>query len=414
MEKEAQTNYANPLATKICVGCRETDRDLRQFQCGCFWCRGCLKRYLEMKLAEKYPWPPMCCRFALGDQDVEWTQSGEILEEYRKIDREKREPQPLFCSQEQCSALLNTQNAIEGSNVVVCDKCETKTCQKCEQGHEPTESECKGPPIDDSLEALTRRKGWQKCSQCNRTIERAGGCKHMICRCGHQFCYSCGSAWGTCTCQNTFNIGNALLEVEPGSSRPGLEIRQQEILRISREQLLQRRLMRRTNLQRNPQEIEQRQKENQHPEQRHDHGPSTSSPTIHRPIGVLLGQLQYLPFRQRPEPLIGNPLHVLPALRPMPVFAPARQTSEAITMETPIRQPIAPTTDRRPFAAYGGNLSQIHDSLLIGESTPAEPESQQEPAPQHEAVEPRRPCTPPSQLSPSTPSSPPPWYPRLY
>lgn len=35
-------------------------------------------------------------------------------------------------------------------------------------------------------------------------IELATGCYHMTCRCGYEFCYTCGAEWknkkATCTC----------------------------------------------------------------------------------------------------------------------------------------------------------------------------------------------------------------------
>ena len=46
----------------------------------------------------------------------------------------------------------------------------------------------------------------QECPQCNSTIEKDGGCNHMICKkCNHDFCWVClgkwephGSSWYSC------------------------------------------------------------------------------------------------------------------------------------------------------------------------------------------------------------------------
>lgn len=38
---------------------------------------------------------------------------------------------------------------------------------------------------------------YQKCKKCNCVIERNEGCPHMTCKCGHQFCYGCGTKWSS-------------------------------------------------------------------------------------------------------------------------------------------------------------------------------------------------------------------------
>ncbi|KAI1648345.1 uncharacterized protein F4817DRAFT_364504, partial [Daldinia loculata] len=224
-------------------------------------------------------------------------------------------------------------------------------------------------------------------------------------------------------------------------------------------------------------EMQRRKKENQHSGQRHDdHGPLTLSEEFYRRTDPIAGQSRYLPHRQRPEPLIENPLRLLSPNRVLTttpesstatlppqnvavdrllnhlsyqgeipemnldintrrprryrrnriqslspeVHNPsasdrflaqqtleAQQTLAAITMELPIRQTVAPTAGRRPFAASRGGFSQIRNPLPTGRSTPTEPGSQPESTPQDEMPHASSPSTPPSQLSPSMPSSPP-------
>lgn len=62
-------------------------------------------------------------------------------------------------------------------------------------------------PEDVALFDVAKRSRWQRCSQCRQMIELGQGCRHMTCKCGHEFCYTCGKAWwadktaGTRTCE---------------------------------------------------------------------------------------------------------------------------------------------------------------------------------------------------------------------
>ncbi|XP_024371780.1 uncharacterized protein [Physcomitrium patens] len=48
---------------------------------------------------------------------------------------------------------------------------------------------------DEKLLMMAAESKWQRCSKCGTVIERSGGCSHMQCRCGHNFCYGCGVSW---------------------------------------------------------------------------------------------------------------------------------------------------------------------------------------------------------------------------
>lgn len=39
---------------------------------------------------------------------------------------------------------------------------------------------------------LSTARSWRRCPQCRALVERSGGCNHIRCRCGRQFCYACG------------------------------------------------------------------------------------------------------------------------------------------------------------------------------------------------------------------------------
>jgi len=43
-------------------------------------------------------------------------------------------------------------------------------------------------------------KGIVKCPHCKNGIQKASGCNHMKCRCGHEFCWICLQRWPHSLC----------------------------------------------------------------------------------------------------------------------------------------------------------------------------------------------------------------------
>lgn len=48
---------------------------------------------------------------------------------------------------------------------------------------------------DAALERLASRERWRNCPHCRRTVELLSGCNHITCKCGHEFCYVCGTSY---------------------------------------------------------------------------------------------------------------------------------------------------------------------------------------------------------------------------
>ena len=49
----------------------------------------------------------------------------------------------------------------------------------------------------DFVDDAKRQWKFQRCPHCRLMVMRTEGCPHIICRCGGQFCYSCGGDYSS-------------------------------------------------------------------------------------------------------------------------------------------------------------------------------------------------------------------------
>ncbi|KAF4437231.1 E3 ubiquitin- ligase ARI10 [Fusarium acutatum] len=80
-----------------------------------------------------------------------------------------------------------------------CHACNEITCTTCKDKRHSGACE-KQVERDQALD-FAESKGWKRCSRCGHLIEKTDGCTHMICLCGHEFCYACGGEFGHCDCK---------------------------------------------------------------------------------------------------------------------------------------------------------------------------------------------------------------------
>ncbi|XP_057480771.1 E3 ubiquitin-protein ligase RSL1-like [Actinidia eriantha] len=211
-----------------CVICVE-DRDVSQMFSvdGCLhrYCFSCMKQHVEVKLL--HGMVPKCphegCNSELEIDSCRKFLTPKLVAIMDQRMKEASIPvtEKVYCPYPKCSALMSKVEVLEHSKKIFvsvepsgirkCTKCGGLFCINCKVPWHKKMS-CLGykrenptPLAEDAkLKTLADRNLWRQCVKCNHMIELAAGCYHMTCRCGYEFCYTCGAEWknkkATCTC----------------------------------------------------------------------------------------------------------------------------------------------------------------------------------------------------------------------
>uniref|UniRef100_A0A251SSY9 RBR-type E3 ubiquitin transferase n=1 Tax=Helianthus annuus TaxID=4232 RepID=A0A251SSY9_HELAN len=206
-----------------CVICLD-DISIDQFMSiGCThrYCYSCMKQHVEVKLLNGML--PKCphedCGVELRIESCEKFLDPRFTEMMRQRLKEDSIPvtEKVYCPNPRCSTLMSTKEALRnlvlvyGFGARTCYNCHGNFCVYCRvPWHENiTCEEYKRrnptPLVEESkLKSLAARNLWRQCIKCKHMIELAAGCYHMTCRCGYEFCYTCGEEWknkkATCKC----------------------------------------------------------------------------------------------------------------------------------------------------------------------------------------------------------------------
>ncbi|XP_021889788.1 probable E3 ubiquitin-protein ligase rbrA [Carica papaya] len=127
----------------------------------------------------------------------------------------------VYCPYPRCSALMSKIEVLRHTNLF-CVGAEHTEERKCMKGGFFFCINCKAPchhnmtcydysrsnshnkTKDAMSKSLAKWKLWRQCVKCNHMFELSEGCYHITCRCGYEFCYTCGALWknkkATCSC----------------------------------------------------------------------------------------------------------------------------------------------------------------------------------------------------------------------
>ncbi|MQL98125.1 hypothetical protein Taro_030831 [Colocasia esculenta] len=230
--KAAEHKGKGPLKETCRICLEDTDLPSMFEVDGCLhrFCFSCMKQHVEVKLLDGSipgcPYDGCNTRLNVESSTKFLTPKlAEIMSE-RVIEASIPPAEKVYCPYPKCSALMSRSETIhpeQGSSsrqtsynynehgLRKCIKCNGLFCITCKVpwhfGLSCYDYKIRNPyprAEDAKFQSLANRNTWRQCIKCNHMIELLSGCFHMTCRCGYEFCYTCGAAWKdkkrTCRC----------------------------------------------------------------------------------------------------------------------------------------------------------------------------------------------------------------------
>ncbi|PRQ33724.1 putative aminoacyltransferase, E1 ubiquitin-activating enzyme [Rosa chinensis] len=241
----AETSSGKSLK-ETCVICFEDTDVGRMFSIdGCLhrYCFSCMKQHVEVKLlnGQVAQCPHEGCNSEINIDSCVQFLAPQLVEVMSQRIKESSIPvtEKVYCPKPRCSALMSKKEVLqytssfyagaEQSGARRCMKCHSYFCINCKV---PWHSDMtcydykRSHPYplaeDQLLKSLATMKHWRQCVKCKNMVELAEGCYHITCRCGYEFCYTCGAEWKdkkpTCSCP-IWDVRNIIRE-QPRQVRP--------------------------------------------------------------------------------------------------------------------------------------------------------------------------------------------------
>ncbi|KAL7898113.1 hypothetical protein HDV63DRAFT_33721 [Trichoderma sp. SZMC 28014] len=183
-----------------CIVCNEDFPFVDTLRCPCShdYCRGCLSNYISKALNDESIFPPRCCGKTIPLDGVNQIFiPPDILGKYRAKELEYGSTNRLYCHLPSCSTFIPTQFIKD--EVATCVKCRNRTCTICKGASHV--GDCPKDTETANILRIAGDNGWKRCFKCRRLVELSHGCNHIYCKCGAQFCYTCGKRWKSCGCE---------------------------------------------------------------------------------------------------------------------------------------------------------------------------------------------------------------------
>ena len=202
LREKAKVEEDKPVNCSICLDDLYSSSFKPLERCPHVFHEECMKEYLKAKIDEKgFPirCPELECKSEITVADV-----GDFIDKvYRdkfisfsfKSYLEKHASEVSCCPTADCSfAFVKEEKQVD----LKCPVCKKHYCLNCRVKWHHGQS-CKEYQVhhtkdenDVKFENFVKGKNYKQCPQCNFWVSKIEGCKAMSCRCGAEFCYSCG------------------------------------------------------------------------------------------------------------------------------------------------------------------------------------------------------------------------------
>ncbi|GJT84264.1 ribonuclease H domain-containing protein [Tanacetum coccineum] len=221
-------NSSGKTLLEQCTICFDSSNSGQMFsvnKCLHRYCYSCMRKHVEAKLlqAQLPKCPHEGCKSHLEIECCKKFLNQELYDIMSLRIREASIPptEKVYCPFSNCSALMSKSEVKEytatssaagqGTGMRKCVKCRRLFCVNCKvpwhdkftcsdyKRYYPSRS-----ASEAKLKDLASRNHWRQCIKCKNLVELAAGCYHINCRCGYEFCYTCGAEWikkkPTCNC----------------------------------------------------------------------------------------------------------------------------------------------------------------------------------------------------------------------
>ncbi|KAL4592210.1 hypothetical protein LXL04_005197 [Taraxacum kok-saghyz] len=230
---KSSVNISGKTLLEQCTICFEYTYIAQIFsvnKCQHRYCFSCMRKHVEAKLHQgKLPeCPHEGCKSELEIETCKGFLNPELYDIMSSQVKEASIPpsEKVYCPISSCSALMSktelqkhVSSSSRASGKRKCVKCHRRFCMNCNVAWhddmtcgEFIESFEYKAANEAKLKSLASTKKWRQCVKCKNMVELATGCNHISCRCGHEFCYTCGGEWinkkATCTCPKRRNINH--------------------------------------------------------------------------------------------------------------------------------------------------------------------------------------------------------------
>ncbi|RZB50953.1 putative E3 ubiquitin-protein ligase ARI9 [Glycine soja] len=190
----------------ICFDDKPLSDMFKDGKCNHPFCTHCISKHVVTQIHQsilKVICPDPNCYVEFKPEYLRTILPCDVIDRWECLRRESLilGSEKTYCPFKDCSVLLVNQGG-EVATSAECPSCHRRFCahckapwhgrKKCKEFQRVKKNEKK---LDKKFFNLAKEKNWKKCPHCTMFVQRCGGCDHIACRCGCNFCYICGKNW---------------------------------------------------------------------------------------------------------------------------------------------------------------------------------------------------------------------------